>query len=422
MNREDNMTDVQLEDAFKLFNQLSESLADSYRDLQTQVEQLSRELSDARNEKLKQLAEKEALADKLEGLLDTLPAGIIVLDGQGRITQANPVAHGMLGADLIGQAWQLLAQRVLIADGDELRLHDGRWISISVRSLGAEPGKIILITDTTENRALQELVSRQQRLTSLGEMIASLAHQIRTPLATALLYLSNICHSQAHSVDKTHFADKAKERLLHLERMVNDMLVFARGEVSDTECFSVAEFIEDFIHALEPQIDGERAIVTIRDPIEDARIRGNRDALFGAFQNLVDNAIEASVDKLMLNISVSYNADNMIEFCFEDNGCGIPDDIKGRVMEPFFTTRSSGTGLGLAVVNATVASFNGRLDIRSASGEGSCFTIKLPLSISNGMLPSDINSEVSHKLSLNNRFTEHREESIEFHHQKEVNV
>ncbi|MBT8127177.1 MAG: PAS domain-containing protein [Gammaproteobacteria bacterium] len=421
MNHEDNLNDVQLEDAFKLFNQLSMSLADSYRDLQTQVEYLSKELSEARSERLKQLAEKELLADKLEGLLDTLPAGIVVLDSQGQITQANPVAHDMLGEDLIGRAWDLLARRVLVTDGDELRLHDGRWISLCIRSLDAEPGKIILITDTTETRALQELVSRQQRLTSLGEMVASLAHQIRTPLATALLYLSNISHPQAQSADRTHFADKAKERLHHLERMVNDMLIFARGEVSDTESFSVAEFIEDFKQAQEPQIDGERIMLTIQSPGDNSRLCGNRDALFGAFQNLVNNAIEACKDTLKLNIRVFQTKNNMIEFSFEDNGCGISDDIKDRVLEPFFTTRRNGTGLGLAVVNATVSSFNGRFDIHSAPGEGSCFTITLPLSTGNQILPSEITNGVSHRLGLKNRSISVAE-SIEFYHQKEVNV
>jgi two-component system sensor histidine kinase FlrB len=421
MNHEDNLNDVQLEDAFKLFNQLSMSLADSYRDLQTQVEYLSKELSEARSERLKQLAEKELLADKLEGLLDTLPAGIVVLDSQGQITQANPVAHDMLGEDLIGRAWDLLARRVLVTDGDELRLHDGRWISLCIRSLDAEPGKIILITDTTETRALQELVSRQQRLTSLGEMVASLAHQIRTPLATALLYLSNISHPQAQSADRTHFADKAKERLHHLERMVNDMLVFARGEVSDTESFSVAEFIEDFKQAQEPQIDGERIMLTIQSPGDNSRLCGNRDALFGAFQNLVNNAIEACEDTLKLNIRVFQTKNNMIEFSFEDNGCGISDDIKDRVLEPFFTTRRNGTGLGLAVVNATVSSFNGRFDIHSAPGEGSCFTITLPLSTGNQILPSEITNGVSHRLGLKNRSISVAE-SNEFYHQKEVNV
>ncbi len=85
MNRADNLTGEQLEDAFQLFNQLSETLAESYGDLQIQVEHLSKELAEARSERLKQLAEKELIANRLERLLDTLPAGIVVLDGNGCI-------------------------------------------------------------------------------------------------------------------------------------------------------------------------------------------------------------------------------------------------------------------------------------------------------------------------------------------------
>ena len=83
MNRTDNLTGEQLEDAFQLFNQLSETLAESYGDLQIQVEHLSKELAEARSERLKQFAEKELIANRLERLLDTLPAGIVVLDGKG---------------------------------------------------------------------------------------------------------------------------------------------------------------------------------------------------------------------------------------------------------------------------------------------------------------------------------------------------
>ncbi|MGB5276381.1 MAG: ATP-binding protein [Gammaproteobacteria bacterium] len=422
MNREDDSKDIQLEDAFLQFNQLSVTLAESYGDLQIQVERLTSELSEARSERLKQLAERELLANKLEGLLDTLPAGIVVLDKRGHITQANPVAYDMLGNDICGQTWDLLARRVFVSDGDELRLLDGRWISVCGRALDAEPGKIILITDTTETRALQDIVSRQQRLTSLGEMIASLAHQIRTPLATALLYLSNISHPQAQSEDRTHYAEKARERLHHLERMVNDMLVFARGEVSDIESFSVSGFLDDFRQALEPQFNLHQAILTIENSVDGNHLRGNRDALFSAFQNLVNNAFEACQDTLTLNVKVSYAEDNMIAFCFQDNGCGIPDDIKDRVMEPFFTSRRSGTGLGLAVVNATVSSFNGTFDIRSEPGSGSCFVIKLPLGNNNRILPSGINGAVSDRPGLKNHSKHRLDESNELHYQKEVNV
>ena len=422
MNRADNLTGEQLEDAFQLFNQLSETLAESYGDLQIQVEHLSKELAKARSERLKQLAEKELIANRLERLLDTLPAGIVVLDGNGCISQANPVAHDMLGEDLPGQSWQAIAQQVFISDGDELRLQDGRWVSVSVRSLDTEPGKIILVTDITETHTLQGIVSRQQRLTSLGEMIASLAHQIRTPLATALLYLSNLVHPHAQSGDRVHYAEKARERLHLLERMVNDMLIFARGEVSDSECFDVGDFVAEFRQSVEPQFIGSQSILTIDNQVSCASLRGNRDALFGAFHNIVNNALQSSEESLMLEIKVSLTDADMVEFCFKDNGCGIPDEIKDRVLEPFFTTRSSGTGLGLAVVNATVSSYCGKLDIQSEAGVGSCLSIKLPLMSRDMMLSSEINNTDTQALLLIKHPVYKNNKTNNIHDVKEVSV
>jgi two-component system sensor histidine kinase FlrB len=422
MDLEDNLTGLQLEDAFQLFNQLSETLAESYGDLQIQVEHLSKELAEARNERLKQLAEKELIANRLERLLDTLPAGIVVLDGDGCISQANPVAHDMLGEDLTGQSWQTIAQQVFISDRDELRLQDGRWVSVSVRSLDAEPGKIILVTDITETHTLQGIVSRQQRLTSLGEMLASLAHQIRTPLATALLYLSNLAHPHAQSGDRVHYAEKARERLHHLERMVNDMLIFARGEASDSEYFDVADFVEEFRQSLEPQFSESKAILTIQNQTGNASLCGNRDALFGAFHNLVNNAIQSCDDSLMLEIKVSMSDEDMVEFCFKDNGCGISDEIKDRVLEPFFTTRTNGTGLGLAVVNATVSSYNGKFDIQSQAGVGSCLSIKLPLMPGSVMLPSEINNTDTQALLLIKHPVYKNNKSNNIYDEKEVSV
>jgi two-component system sensor histidine kinase FlrB len=378
MNCNANASGEQLESAFLLFNQLSEKLAQSYGELELRVTQLSQELAEARNERHKQLAEKEILAARLEGLLDALPAGVVVLDADGLINQANPRAHQMLGDTLVGQSWIRVASSALITQGDALQLRDGRRVSVAGTALLAEPGKIILITDISETCALQEKLSRQQRLTSLGEMLASLAHQIRTPVATALLYLSNIKHPNANITHRARFVDRASERLQHLEHMLNDMLVFARGDVAAAEYFSVNELIEQCLHQLEPILRSAGAVLTINNEVPEAMLKGNRDALQGAFQNLLLNAIEACTDIPKLGISISRTYQNTLQFEFNDNGCGMEQAVISRILEPFYTTRSNGTGLGLAVVNATVASHGGHLEMSSSKGIGSCFTIRLP--------------------------------------------
>ena len=401
MNSVAKMSGEQLEDAFQLFNQMSEKLALSYGELDTRVAQLSAELAEARSERLKQLAEKEVLANRLEGLLNTLPAAIIVVDAKGCINQINAIAEQMIGADLLGQTWTQLAQQKIVAAGDELRLHDGRWISISTQTLTAESGKIILITDISETRKLQNAVNRQQRLTSLGEMLASLAHQIRTPLASALLYISNVSHPSAQQVDRKRYAEKSRDCLHHLNRMVNDMLTFARGGDSTLENIEITDFIEQLQQLLQPQLLEANASLHINSTVKKVNLTGNRDALLGIFQNLANNSIQAceasGAYPPELNLSVSLDEQGMLEFKFSDNGCGIESDIKERILEPFFTTRSLGTGLGLAVVNATVNSHFGTLDIQSEAGEGCCFNIQLPLASDNAILPSELDGRALQK-------------------------
>ena len=390
MNSEANLSGDQLEDAFTLFNQMSARLADSYGDLETQVMRLSKELARVHDERLRELAEKELLAKRLEGLLNTLPAGIVVVDEQGCISQTNPIAEEMLGEPLPGKVWDELTSHVFI-QGDELRLQDGRWVSISARPLLGEPGRIILITDITETRNLQDVLNRRQRLTSLGEMVASLAHQVRTPLASALLDLSNLTCPDVQQAARVRFAERAKGRLQHLERMINDMLVFARGGEIASECFAVNEFVAQFQQSFEPQLAASRATLIIDNRAPGAKLQGNRDALLGAFQNIANNAIEACDETPTLEITVAPGADDNIEFEFVDNGCGIPEAIRERILEPFFTTRGSGTGLGLAIVNATVNHHNGKFTIESEEGKGSCIRVSLPDPDKRDALPSGVN-------------------------------
>ena len=427
MNSQSNAASEQLENAFELFNQFSEKLAGSYGDLESHVTRLSKELAEARSERLIELAEKEVLAKRLEGLLDALPAGIVVMDAENVITQTNPVARLMLGTDsdnnkLFGQSWQSVAEKSIKTQGDELRLTDGRWVNLSacplcVDNTGINKGKIILILDITETRTLQMKLNRQQRLSSLGEMIASLAHQIRTPLSSALLYISTINHPLNDEKERICFADKAKDRLRHLERMVNDMLIFARGDVTESEYINASEMMIKLKNITGANNSLQQIRFEIDSNLQDVTIQANHDVLLSAFQNIINNAIEACSDlqsrdtgssdaecrnaenceQLMIEIKAFLNIANQVEINIKDNGRGMSEAVKDKVLEPFFTTRSSGTGLGLAVVNATVNRYAGEMHIDSTEGVGSDFNIKFPRAEVAGMLPSNLSGIAGNK-------------------------
>ena len=221
----------ELQRAFDVFNQVSLELTQAYEGLQGRVESLTAELAVANGELRRQYQEKEALSERLSLLLNALPAGVVVLDSAAQISEANPVARQMLGATIIGSDWATLAQnRLAASDAPDEWLLDGRRVAIAESPLDSAGGRLLLIHDITAAHQLKADVERHQRLAAMGEMAASLAHQLRTPLATALLYSANLAQPDLSDAARTRFAGKATEQLKRLERLIQDVLLFARGE------------------------------------------------------------------------------------------------------------------------------------------------------------------------------------------------
>jgi two-component system sensor histidine kinase FlrB len=366
----------ELEQAFGVFNRLSHELQSSYDALQQRVAALTRELEDARRARQHAAHEAERTAERLQSLLSTLPAGVVVVDGAGRIQEHNRAAEEILGAGLAGQLWQSVVRTTLkspsAADGD-WSTRDGRRIALAASSLPQETTKIILLTDVTETRALQELVARNQRLSAIGKMAASLAHQIRTPLAGALLYLSQ-CRSRRDERDRAKLLEKGIDRLRHLDLLVQDMLVFARGK-GPGERVRVADLFRA-VHDAAVAVKPPNAHLVILGGDVLVELDGNRTALTAALTNLVNNAFESAPD-VVVTLEARLRGDR-VEFTVRDNGPGIAPSIQSRVFEPFFSTRPAGTGLGLAVVKTVADAHGGDLALHSETGGGTCIELKLP--------------------------------------------
>ncbi|RRV07427.1 PAS domain-containing protein [Pseudomonas sp. v388] len=368
-----------LEQAFSLFNQMSSQLTDSYGLLEARVAELKGELAQAGVERMQELAEKERLANRLQNLLDLLPGGVIVIDGMGVVREANPAAIDLLGQPLLGMLWRHVISRCFAPrkdDGHEVSLKDGRRLSIATRSLDAEPGQLVLLNDLTETRRLQEQLARHERLSSLGRMVASLAHQIRTPLSAAMIYASHLTEQALPVETQQRFAGRLKERLHELEHQVRDMLVFARGELPLTDRVSAGALFQ----ALQQSAQTHLQDVAVRWQCDsvDGEVLCNRDTLIGALLNLVENAVQASAGRTRLKIH-AYRRGDELRLCISDNGSGMDQAALARIGEPFFTTKTTGTGLGLAVVSAVSRAHQGRVHYRSRVGRGTCATVSLPL-------------------------------------------
>ena len=372
-----------LAEAFRIFNQASEELSGAYTLLQGQVAGLTDELAAANGALRQQYLEKAALTERLSLLLAALPAGVVVLDAAGAVLQSNPAAQVLLGDDLPGLRWETIERERLSADdapGEYMAVHERR-VAVTVTPLDSAGGRIVLLNDITEAHRLKAQAERHERLAAMGEMAAQLAHQLRTPLAAALLYTGNLENADLPTASRISIAQKAVARLKYLERVIQDTLLFARGEVLGRESMAVGELMQELRQTIEPLARARGVAFEMEEEAAATQLSGNRKAVLGALTNLLENALQAAANvadgKVRLGVR---QQGEILSFSVADNGAGMTPAVAARLFEPFFTTRSEGTGLGLAIARGVVSAHGGNIEVNSLPGHGSEFILTLPLS------------------------------------------
>ena len=375
----------ELQRAFDVFNQVSLELTQAYEGLQGRVESLTAELAVANGELRRQYQEKEALSERLSLLLNALPAGVVVLDSAAQISEANPVARQMLGQAIIGSDWSALAQTRLVAsDAPDEWLLDAQRVSIAESPLDSAGGRLLLIHDITVAHQLKADVERHQRLAAMGEMAASLAHQLRTPLATALLYSANLAQPDLPDAARTRFAGKATEQLKRLERLIQDVLLFARGESLGRDVIPVASLVSEVAQTIAPLCFEKGVGFRVAGEVGGSIIIGSRKALGGALVNLLENALQACEGRAAAEVCLEASiVGRELRVGVRDTGGGIALDAQAKIFEPFFTTRGQGTGLGLAIALGVARAHGGTIEVSSVHGQGSEFIMRLPCAAEN---------------------------------------
>ena len=332
-------------------------------------------------------------ANRLEHLLQVMPAGVVVIDGKGIVRQSNNLAKTLLGEPLEGQLWRTIIARSFkpqADDGHEVSLYDGRKVKLSITPLEKEPGQLIVLTDLTETRQLQQRIGHLQKLSSLGKMVASLAHQIRTPLSAAMLYAANLSNNTLNKTSRAKFSHKLVSRLRDLESQVNDMLLFAKsGDEQVISEISLHSLMQEVQQGADAMLQSQQAQLVVSLPDPDVVILGNKTALVGALQNLIHNALTVKSKHAIIKLAASRQRDNpdWVDVSVADNGPGIKHEYLNRIFEPFFTTKSNGTGLGLAVVRSVAQSHQGKVQVTNLADGGACFTLCLP-AYDNSHLPN----------------------------------
>lgn len=358
------------------FHQNSGRLTNSYQDLRIQVERPGPQVTSGQ--------QTTYLADQLSSLLELLPAGVILIDEKGRIDRFNQSAVQLLKPLSWGRRWSEIYEESLKETHreDEWLLKDGRLLTVAQCSL-ATGGHILVLLDVTEERQLEARLQHQQRLSSMGEMVARMAHQVRTPLSTAILYAGQLSRATIGPEQRIQVTERLLSCLRHIESMVGEMLSFSRRGTQHYLIIDLGSVLQQVVDTISPRLSDQQAAVVPHMGVEGrALVTGHQDGLIAVLLNLVENALQHGGEAVEIHIALDRMGEGFL-IQVTDDGPGIPEELREQIFDPFFTTDSRGTGLGLAVAQTIVKGHGGMLECCEHSESGACFLVWLPETIIN---------------------------------------
>ena len=381
--------------AFHTLSRSSQRLEQAYGSLVARVQQVDRELVES-NQRLKgKVAELDSLTRYLNDILAGMDSGVVAIDGEGRITSFNRAAERALGLsadEALGQPHATVfrnadgsppplghtlahgvpaeaAEREVVAGSGERRRLSSSVAPIR-NARGDLVGAVEIFSDLTEFRELQERLDQADKLAALGHMAAQVAHEIRNPLNSIEGFASLLVRDLDSEDTRRQFAQHIVTGSRSLNKIVTNLLVFSQPFVLQPRATSVHEVLEEALSFVEAEArqQGRGQIEVQRDYAQDAdTIEADPDLLRQALMNLMFNASQAMAEggTLRLAVAVAPERPECVEIRIEDSGRGIPQEIRDQVLDPFFTTRSKGVGLGLAIVQKIARRHGGRLELHS---------------------------------------------------------
>lgn len=348
--------------------------------------------------------EIELKQEKIQMLLNAFEksnAAICVLDLSGKMIEVNTEFSNIIGADKTDLYDKIIFEKIQkIPRLDELsellNKFDGKekleneikintkhgqknyLISISPFIVGAaEPaGYLLIAIDITKIKELETQLAHSEKLAALGKMAAVLTHEIKTPLTSIKMNSEMLADSLKLSDDDQSSMNIIQKEINRLNNLVKEVLLFAKQMDLNKTKFNLKELIDEVVQNVSGKFADKN--FTVNNNLESVEIVGDSDKLHQVFLNLILNSYESAGNNGQLIIES--NIDNgRLSINLNDNGKGIPEEMRDKIFEPFYTTKSSGTGLGLAVAKKIIELHNGCIELKSTGDNGTIFNIKLEL-------------------------------------------
>jgi len=334
-------------------------------------------------------------------LVENMPIGLVAVDTQYRVASVNAAGAAVLGLpslDVTGKSGRDILPEELWFQLQELEeqdravdreltctLHNGHVVplEISAAALADESGRIqgtiILFKDLSEVKSLREEVERNQRLATVGRLAAGVAHEIRNPLSSIKGFATYFKERYREVPEDQHIADIMIQEVDRLNRVVTQLLEFARPVSISRKQISLKEFIVDSLKLVERQAAENGVSVEADLPENGAAAHLDPDKLNQVLLNLYLNAIEAMTDGGRIIVSLEKDEQkNRVEIRVSDTGSGIPESELSHIFDPYFTTKPTGTGLGLAIAHNIIQGHGGEIHTESRIGGGTTFRILIP--------------------------------------------
>ena len=361
-------------------------VVDTFHELVSKLKEKEREL-----ECLRSRAEERASSIEVynENIFQSVPSGLVSFDEDLRITRMNAAALKILGfrEEVVGRDHAEIFQsplRDMIAERKvmgrvETAYTDSRgkrlWIGLSLSplkdSMDSIIGQLLVFTDLTELKAFQSQRELRDRLSTLGEMSAGIAHELRNPMGVISGYTKILSRKIDDALKPAVMAINGEIDVMN--RIITDFLTFAHPAEPVWGNVDLAALVRSCIEIL----NGSSLRIAFPTDVSCLPvIRGDEVLLRQAWTNLLVNAVEAMPDGGEISISCSTNGPNVL-LGMTDSGHGIPENIKDRIFLPFYTTKERGTGLGLAIVHKIIVSHGGSIRVESSS-KGTTFLIAFP--------------------------------------------
>lgn len=373
--------------------------------LSTRISALAYNMNYNTNQLKKTIEENSSVKEHLESVINQTADAIYIVDIYGSVLEVNEAfeeLYGWKSSEIVGRQLNIIPNHLEFEELERIQqilngkhpqpmetVHirkDGSMVEVSINTstVRDKEGHIVSLIsvsrDMTERNRMEELLRRSEKLTTVGELAAGVAHEIRNPLTTLRGFMQ--LQKENKKFNERHI-DIMLSEIDRINLIVSEFLILAKPQAVLYQEKDIRLILEDVVSLLDSQAHLCDTVFKYDFPDEEIRVHCEENQLKQVFINVFKNAMEAMPLGGTITITLSISDSNYVRISIQDEGVGIPQEMLSKLGEPFFSNKESGTGLGLMISHRIIQGHKGTLEVESKVDEGTLIKIFLPISTQN---------------------------------------